>query len=294
MRPANVTKTVAPNDDGLIKVRVQGKSIIGDNIVTSDDEIETTETKQNAKTVAPKAVANAPKVDENQIQNLILTSLKKMVTNEGPSPPKKPAVANTGTANKTIARRTIPPRTQVRNPGNNSNRQQPIGNRNDGGNVRGGNIGSVNRSFSGGNGNSMLSDFSLNRSLNFGNDIGSNMGNNMRNNMGGDSLGFGGNLRGNSSYDNSMMRGGLSNPSDFSSDFSSIGMRRSNMMGLGSNSISMGSSGRGFDSNSGIGMSGSNFNSGNMWGNSNNSNGGGGGGGGGGYNNSWNGNSNRF
>lgn len=298
---------------------MQGKSIIGDNIVTSDDETETTDKKQIAKseTTPAKAavVTNAPstKIDETQIQNLILTSLKKIVANETPSPPKKAAVAaaaaNTGTANKTIARRTIPARTQVRNTGNNSNRQQPIGNRNDGGNARA-NIASMNRNFSGGNGNSMLSDFGLNRNLNFGNDIGNNMANsmgnsnnNMRNSMGdspgGGSLSFGLDLRGNSSYDSNMMRGGLSNPSDFSSDFSSIGMRRSTMMGLGSNSNSMmGSSGggRGFNNNNGggMGMSGSNFNnSRNLWGgNSNNSNGGNGGGGG--YNNSWNGNSNRY
>lgn len=280
--------------------------------MTSDDETETNDTKQIAKseTTPAKAavVTNAPsnKIDDTQIQNLILTSLKKIVANETPSPPKKPTVAaaaNTGTANKTIARRTIPPRTQVRNTGNNSNRQQPIGNRNDGGNVRA-NIASLNRNFSGGNGNSMMSDFGLNRNLSFGNDIGNNMANsmgnsnnNMRNSMGdstgGGSLSFGLDLRGNSSYDSSMMRGGLSNPSDFSSDFSSIGMRRSNMMGLGSNSNSMGSGGgRGFNNNGGMGMSGSNFNnSRNLWGgNSNNSNGGNGGG----YNNSWNGNSNRY
>lgn len=275
----------------MIKVRVQGKSIIGDNIVTSDDENETNDTKQNAKTEPTTVVASTPKIDENQIQNLILTSLKKIVaTNETPSPPKKPIAANTGTANKTIARRTIPPRTQVRNAGNNnSNRQQPVG-----GNARG-NIGSLNRNFSG-NSNNMLSDFGLNRNLNFGNDIGSNMGNssgNLRpNNMGdmGGNLSFGLNLRENSSYDNNMMRGGLPNVSDFSSDFSGIGMRRSNMMG---NSNSMGSNGRGgFDNNnSGMGMSGPNFNNGNMWGNSNSSNGRGGGGG---FNNSWNGNSNRY
>lgn len=268
--------------------------------MTSDDEmIETNDPKPVAKPELTKPVASAPlKIDDNQIQNLILTSLKKIVANEAPSPPKKPAVANTGTANKTIARRTIPPRTQVRNTqvrnaGNNPNRQPPIGTRNDGNNGRG-NIGSLNRSFSGGNGNSMLSEFGLNRSLNFGSDVGSmgnnmgsNIGNSLRNNLGdlGGNMSFGGNLRGNSSYDNNMMRGGLSNQSDFNSDFSSIGMRRSNMMGLGS-------SGRGFDGNSGMGMSSSNF-GGNIWGNnSNNSNGSGGGGGG--YNNSWNGNSNRF
>lgn len=298
MRPSNVTKTVAPNPDGLIKVRVQGKSIVGDNIVTSDEDVEVTnEAKQNAKTEITKAVVapNAPKIDEGQIQNLILTSLQKIVANEAPTPtPKKPIAAaaptqNTGTANKTIARRTIPPRTQVRNTGNNPNRQQSMGNRNDGGNNARGNIGSLNRSYSGNGNNSMLSDFGMN---NFGNDTGNNMGSNMRNSSIGDlGLSFSGNVRGNSNFDNNMMRGSLSNQSDFNTDFSSIGMRRSNMMGSGSNS--MGSGGRGFDGNSGMGMSGYNS-GGNMWGNSNNSNGGGGGGGGGGYNNSWNGNSNRY
>lgn len=299
MRPSNDTKTEAPTNDGLTKIRVQGKSIIGDNIVTSDDDMEPTEAKQNAKPeVAKAAVApNAPKIEDTQIQNLILTNLKKMVGNETPAMPKKQAnQANTGgVANKAIARRSGPARMQMRNAGNNMNRQQSVGNRNDGGNMRG-NMGSLNRNF-GGNGNNMMSDFGLNRSMNFGNDMGNNMGNNMRNSDmgGGGNMGFGGNLRGNSNYDNNMMRGGLSNASDFSSDFSSIGMRRSNMMGLGSmgSNNSLGSGGRGgFDNNSGMGMSGgSNFNSGNMWGNSNNSNGGGGGGG---YNNSWNGNSARF
>ncbi len=312
MRPTNVTKTVAPNPDGLIKVRVQGKSIVGDNIVTSDEDIEVTnEAKQNAKTEITKAVVAAPnaapKIDEGQIQNLILTSLQKIVANEATPTPsaKKPiasataATPNTGTANKTIARRTIPPRTQVRNTGNNPNRQQSMGNRNDGGNNARGNIGSLNRSYSGNgnNNNSMLSDFGgMNRSMNFGNDTGNNMGGgNMRNSSIGDlGLSFSGNVRGgNSNFDNNMMRGSLSNQSDFNSDFSSIGMRRSNMMGSGSNSMGSGGRGGGFDGNSGMGMSG--YNSGNMWGNSNNSNGGGGGGGGGGgYNNSCNGNSNRY
>ncbi|KAG4078844.1 hypothetical protein HA402_007394 [Bradysia odoriphaga] len=294
LRPSNVTKTEAPAPDGLTKVRIQGKSIIGDNIVTSDDDTETVEVKQNTKPQVAKAAAapTAPKVEDTQIQNLILTNLKKMVGNEAPALPKKQVnQSNTGTANKAIARRPNPPRAQMRNAGNNMNRQQSVGNRNDGGNNRG-NMGSLNRSYSG-NGNSMMSDFGLNRNMSFGNDMGNNMSNNMRNSMGdlGGNMSFGGNLRGNSNYDNNMMRGGLSNPSDFSSDFSNIGMRRSSMMGLGSiGSNAMGSSGRGFDNSSGMGMSGSGFNSGNMWG-SNNSNGGGGGGG---YNSSWNGNSNRF
>lgn len=293
LRPANVTKTEGSDATGVVKVRVQGKSIIGDNIVTSDDENENNDAKPIPKTEIPKTAVTAPKLDENQIQNLILTSLKKIVASEATSPQKKqPSVANSGTANKTIARPKFPPRVGgARNAGN-SSRQPATGNRNDGGNNHGsGN--SLNRSF-GGNGNNMLSDFGLNRNLNFGNDIGNNMGSNMGNSMGnnmGGNVGFGGNLRANSSFDNTMMRGGLSNTSDFNSDFSSIGMRRTNMMGLGPNSNSMGSNGRGFDNNNGMGMSGS-F-SGNMW-NSNSSNGGGGGSGSG-YNNSWNnGNSNRF
>lgn len=293
MRPANVAKADAPAADGLTKVRIQGKSIIGDNIVTSDDDTEAPiEAKQNAKPEVAKAKAAAPtapksKIEDTQIQNLILTNLKKIVGKEAApaQQPKKQANQpnSGGTANKAIARRPNQPRTQqVRNAGNNANRQQTGGNRNDGGNNRG-NMGSQNRSYSG-NGNSMMSDFGSNRNMNFGNDNMGGMGNNSRNNLGdlGGNMGFGGNLRGNSNF------GGLSNSSDFSSDFSSIGMRRSNMMGLGSmGSNSMGSGGRGFDNNGGLS---SNFNSGSMWGNSNNSNGGGGGG----FNNSWNGNSNRF
>lgn len=288
MRPTNIRKADGSDAAGVVKVRVQGKSIIGDNIVTDDDENENNDAKPVPKTEAPKAAGNAPKLDENQIQNLILTSLKKIVATETASPQKKPSVVNTGTANKTIARPKFPPRVAARNTGN-LNRSAPTGNRNDGGNTRGNNA-PLNRNF-GGNGNNMLSDFGLNRNLSFGNDIGSNMGGNMGNNLGnsmGGNVSFAGNLRANSSFDNNMMRGGLSNTSDFNSDFSSIGMRR-NMMGLGSNSNSMGSNGRGFDNNSGMGMG--SF-SGNLW-NSNSSNGGGGGGSG--YNNSWgSGNSNRF
>ncbi|KAJ6643507.1 Ribosomal L1 domain-containing protein [Pseudolycoriella hygida] len=268
LRPANVPKTIAPDADGVTKLRIQGKSLVGDNIVATDDEMEGNDPKPSGKTEAAKPAGNTAKVDDAQIQNLILASLKKIVSSD--STPKKAAGASTGgTANKTIARRPVTARTPARN-ANNSNRQQSMG----GGSGRGG-MGSLNR----GNGNNMLSDFGLN----FGND----MGNNMRNNMD-DNMGFGGNLRGNSNFDSMMNRG----MSDFNSDFGGVGMRRSNMMGMGGNFNSMGSGN--FDANnrggnSGMGMSGSNFNRGNMWGNSNNSNGGGGG-----FNNSWNGNSNRF
>lgn len=276
LRPGIVVKsTDQTNIDGVVKVRIQGKSILTDNIVTSDDEHD--EKQNDAKQIQKtEIIKTSSKIDESKIENLILTSLQKIVANKVPLAPKKPAVtSSSGTANKTIARRSAAPRAVSRNNAGSSSR--PLGNRNDGGNTRG-NIAPLNRNF-GNNGNSMSSDFGISRNLSFGNDLGNNMGGN---------LNFGANLRGNSSFDN--MRG-LSNSSDFNSDFSSIGMRRSNVLGLNSNLNSMGSNGRGFDNMSGMGMSGgSNFNS--NWGNGNNSNGGGGGGG---FNNSWgNGNLNRF